>query len=56
MHRYLQKHLQTTPLHPDTIPDQGFCPDLTMDGILEVHPSDTPQNPRSQACGFRART
>ena len=37
---------------PDTPADQGFFRDVTMDGILGIHPSDTPQNPRSQACGL----
>lgn len=41
--RHLQIHLQTTPLPPDITADQGFYPDLTMGGILTVHPSDTPK-------------
>lgn len=42
---------RTTPLYRRTPSDQGFHTDPTIDGILKVHPSDTPQDPSSQACG-----
>ena len=43
--QHLQIHLQTTPLRPGNLSDQGFRPNLPTDGIPGVHPSKTPQTP-----------
>ena len=48
--RHEQSICTTTPLRQQQAADQGFHPTLTMDGILSIHPSDTPENPRSETC------